>query len=575
MSDSPHGADSAPGYVALVLHAHLPYVRHPEHGRSLEERWLFEALWESYLPLLGVLDRLAADDVRAPLSISLSPTLLCMLGDPLLRARFADHVRRTRVLADREAERVAAEAARAEGGTPASDAAAIGEVVDLYRARLAETEARWQAIGGDLVAALSAHADAGRIELLTTAASHAYLPGLMATPSSVRAQLRLGRAMFERATGRAPLGFWLPECAYHPRLDADLAAAGVRWAVLDAHALHAGEVAAPRGSWAPVLGPSGVAFFARDVAASHQVWSRAHGFPGDFAYRDFYRDAGHDLDEAALGGEVGPDGHRVMTGLKYWRITGGGATAKSPYRRDAAMARAREHAERFVADRQRALAEVVASDAHAGAASGADGGASGAEGPPLSVAPYDAELFGHWWFEGPEFLEAVLRGLDVSRRAGGIAATGLSAYLERYPRMHRFEPVASTWGEGGFGAVWTGPAVAPLWRHVHHAAREVEQALARGSGGDERRVRALEQAVRELLLLQASDWPFMIHAGDTAQYAQARMRTHRGRVARLVAVAQGREIGDEDARWVDALREAGPFLEGLGAADVLGAFERW
>jgi 1,4-alpha-glucan branching enzyme len=545
----------APGFVALVLHAHLPWVRHPEHGRSLEERWLFEALWESYLPLLGVLDRLAADGVRAPLSLSLSPTLLCMLGDALLRERFADHLRRTRVLAEREAVRL-------------RGAGALAEAAEMYRERLQETEARWEALGGELLRALVAHADAGRLELMTTAASHAYLPGLLATPSSVRAQLRLGCEVFERATGRVPLGFWLPECAYHPRLDNDLAAAGVRWAVLDAHALTMGDAPAPRGTWAPVLGPSGVAFFARDVAASHQVWSRAHGFPGDPVYRDFYRDVGHDLDETALGGEIGPDGHRLMTGLKYWRITGGHGD-KEPYRRGEALARAREHAAMFVGDRERALGEAAASAAAASTA-------ARAAGPPISVAPYDAELFGHWWFEGPEFLEAVLRELDARARDGGIAAVGLGAYLERYPRLHRAEPAASTWGEGGFGAVWTGPRVAPLWRHVHHAAREVEQALARGAGGDVRRARALEQAVRELLLLEASDWPFMIHGGDTAQYAEARMRRHRGRVARLVAVAHGRgEVGDDDARWVEGLRADTPFLEGVPAEVVMRAFERW
>ncbi|MFS8072014.1 MAG: DUF1957 domain-containing protein, partial [Byssovorax sp.] len=217
------------GHVALLLHAHLPYVRHPEHARPLEERWLHEALIESYLPIVEVLDRLGNEGIHAPLTISLSPTLLAMLGDEMLRARFVWHLSGL--------QRLAGRLLRGDGIDGATRAAVgcSGVALAAQAQRLGEVRALWDRLSGDVVGALVRHADAGRIELITTAATHAYLPGLIPSPASIRAQLRLGLRYFERVTGRRARGLWLPECAYDPRLAEDLAASGVRYTVLDAH----------------------------------------------------------------------------------------------------------------------------------------------------------------------------------------------------------------------------------------------------------------------------------------------------------------------------------------------------
>lgn len=531
-----------PGHVALVLHAHLPYVRHPEHARSFEERWLFEALWESYLPLLDVLDRLAAERVPAALTLSLSPPLLAMLRDDLLLRRFEDHLRRLTALAARVERRAA--------GPGFAGAAAF------YRARLAAVARTWQAIGGDLPGALVRHAQAGRVELLTTSATHAYLPGLLPAPASIRAQLRLGQRAFATLTGApAPAGFWLPECAWDPRLDPDLAAAGVRYTIVDTHALELAAPAPRSGASAPVVSRSGVAFFARDRASAAEVWSREAGYPGHPVYREFYRDVGFDLPEPELAGELGPGGTRLMTGLKLHRITGPGPD-KAPYDPVRASAQARAHAADFVACREAHLAAL----AGAGAAA------------PIVVAPYDAELFGHWWLEGPEFLEHVLRALAASPHAAPIT---LGAYLERHPPTETVEPAASTWGEGGWGVVWAGPAAAPLWRHVHHAERAVLGALAhrRGEGGVPGR--AVDQAIRELLLLQSSDWAFMIGRGEMVAYAEARVRAHAGRALRLAAVAQRGVATPGDLAWLDAACDRSRFLADLDSASLRDAFAPW
>jgi 1,4-alpha-glucan branching enzyme len=533
-----------PGHVALVLHAHLPYVRHPEHERPLEERWLHEAIWESYLPLVDLLDRLAAEGVGVALTLSISPPLAAMLADELLRARFGAHLDGLARLAAKLAERGLVDAS-------------LRPALAFYERRLAGARATWDRLGGDVLAAFRAHARAGRLELLTSTATHAYLPGLLASPASIRAQLRLGLRGFEAITSVRPRGLWLPECAYAPPLGPDLAAAGVRFTVLDAHGLMLATPRPPYGVHAPVISPEGVAFFARDPDAARDVWSRKAGYPGDPWYREFYRDVGFDLPEDALAGHLGPDGTRLMTGLKLHRITGPGQR-KDPYDPEAAAARAREHARHFVETRSSALRE-----------------AEGSCPAPILVAPFDAELFGHWWFEGPIFLEQVLRALDASARAGGLAATTLGGYLERFPVAAVAQPAASSWGEGGFGEVWAGPEAAQLWRHVHHAERRVRDAVARRREAGGLSGRALDQAIRELMLLESSDWAFMMRRGEMTPYAEARVRAHAHRAGRLAGIALAEKPTMDDLAWVHAVGDRDRFLGELSGEGIRDAFDPW
>ncbi|HRI71583.1 MAG TPA: DUF1957 domain-containing protein, partial [Polyangium sp.] len=328
------------GSLAIVLHAHLPWVRAPEHPRSLEERWLYEALWESYLPLIDVFDRLVDDGVIAPVTVSVSPPLAAMLADTLLRQRFVAHLDRLEALVEREIVRT-------------RGFAEFVPTVDFYRDRLRRVRTTWARIGGDVLGALVRLERAGAIELLTTCVTHAYLPAL--SPASVRAQIELGLRAFEQFAGHRPRGLWLPECGYDPLLTNEIVRANVKYTVLDAHGVELAEPRPLAGIFEPILAPSGVAFFGRDPWASRDVWSRETGYPGHPDYRDFYRDIGFDLDEAQLAGEVGPNGTRLMTGLKYHRVTGVGVD-KQVWNPERAEARARLDAEYFVDERVKALA---------------------------------------------------------------------------------------------------------------------------------------------------------------------------------------------------------------------------
>ncbi len=491
--------------LALVLHAHLPFVRHPENDDHLEERWLFEALAESYLPLLDVLTRLARDGVPYRVTLSVTPTLAAMLADPLLGARFLRWLARLGRLAERERARVTA-------GDP------LVPALDHALSRVALASRCWERHGGDVLGGLARLASAGHLELAGCAATHGFLPGLAAVPGAAEAQLAVGVEAHREVFGRAAHALWLPECGYAPGLDAALARVGVRATVLDAHGLRLARPRPPFDVYAPVLSPAGVAFFARDPESSEAVWSREAGYPGDPAYREYHRDAVDALPRDRVADVLPPIDARVPTGLKLWRITGGGAP-KAPYDPQAAAERARIHAAHFVGQRRRRLE----------AARQALGGRV-----PVCVAPYDAELFGHWWHEGPWFLEHVLR-------AAAPWTTTLSAQLARTPELAVVTPAASTWGEQGQARVWLGAATGPLWPAIHALARALPPLVARHAATrDPLVLRALRQACREALLAQASDWPFLVHTGTAPHYARARLADH---VARFEWLASTLDAG--------------------------------
>jgi len=305
------------GHLLLVLHAHLPFVRHPEHEEFLEEDWLFEALTETYIPVLDICTRLAEDGSPYRLTVSLSPPLCEMFADPLLQERYLRYLWRRIELAEREVR-------SRSGGDPFLPAARF--YLDRFRrARRVFEEVN----GRNIIGGFRRLQDAGYLEITTCAATHGFLP-LMATDEAVRAQISVARGNYLKHFGRPPRGIWLPECAYRPgqgarpAIDRFLREAGIRFFFLSAHGL---LLASPRprcGTFRPIVTPEGVAAFGRDLESSHQVWSAETGYPGDPDYREFYRDLGFDASLERLGGCLHPDGIRRNVGIKYHRITSGG-----------------------------------------------------------------------------------------------------------------------------------------------------------------------------------------------------------------------------------------------------------
>jgi 1,4-alpha-glucan branching enzyme len=506
----------AVGALALFLHAHLPFVRHPEHEDFLEEDWLYEAIADSYLPLLASFERLDREDVAFRLTLSVSPPLAHMLRDRLLCARAARYFDRRAALLDREI------------GQRRADARLRGLALH-HRERIENAISLWRRWGGDLVGAFANLAAHGRIELCTTAATHAYFPAWRAHPEAIRAQIGIAVDAHARTFGHPPLGFWLPECGYFPGLDRMLAGAGLRYCVLDATGLLLARPQPRDGVYAPVYTSSGLAAFGRDPESSSQVWSRESGYPADPVYRDFYRDLGLDGEAASLGPLAGR-----RTGVRYHRITGP-APDKDLYDSQSASDRAALHAAHFVRSRERQVQALATS----------------MERPPIVVAPYDAELFGHWWYEGPAWLEAVLRA--VASVEGSLELVSLGDWVARHPTQQVAEPAESSWGEGGAHAVWLSEEAGWLWPHAHRAAeRMAALARAHASTPSPQMGRALGQAARELLLAQASDWAFLIRMGTAREYAAARARSH---LRRFHHLADQVERGVVDEAWLGAVEE--------------------
>jgi 1,4-alpha-glucan branching enzyme len=536
---------SEPMHFVLALHSHLPYVLN--HGRWPHgSDWICEAALDTYLPLIEVLRGLEHDRVRAPLTIGVTPVLANQLGHP------------TFVL---EMERFFEQRLQATVEAPASLAAtgdsALLPLVDYWRERLERMRALFHAIDRDLIGALRALEAAGRIEIIGSAATHGFLP-LLARDESIRLQLALGFREHRRIFGRDPVGCWLPECAYRPRgpwapwpggpssplrrgIEEHLADAGFRYTFVDAHLASGGRPLNISSEGSPLppsqlddddevgraghspyrayrvtrpYSPGDVSVYVRDPRASSQVWSRHEGYPGDRWYLEFHK-------------------MRWPGGLKLWRVSEPGLDlgAKGVYEPAEAQQRVQEHALHFAG----ILAGLAAREGrHRGA---------------VVAAPFDTELFGHWWFEGPDFLGQTFRALGA--QSAVVPVTG-AEHLRMYPPHTAIKMPPGTWGANGDFSMWIGDRTVWTWQRLwplENAFWEVAPAALANPAARP----VLAQAAREMLLAQSSDWQFIISTGAVVDYAERRFREHCADAERLVAaLAPGNAAGLESAQRLAA-----------------------
>lgn len=531
----------------LVLHTHVPFVM--GHGRWPHgSDWLMEAAVDSYLPLLDAFDTLRAEGVDAPVTLGVTPVLAAQLSMPAfrgeLRAFFAQ-----RLAACDDADREFA----------ASGDEQLRSVVRFWRERYVRGAAQFDAIGGDIVGELRRLEAAGRIELMSSAATHAFLP-LLARDESVRLQLIAGRAEHMRLFGHAAAGCWLPECAYRPRgpwapgalgpsvdsragLETHLESAGYRFVVIDSHLASAGQPLEAYGAASPARVDAGrrspygdytigggrraVRALVRDPQSSRQVWSRDDGYPGEGGYLEFHK-------------------IRFPGGLKLWEVTGPGVSLgdKKPFDPRRARDLARGHAEHF--------AGLLNGIAH-GSGQSRDG---------VIVAPFDTELLGHWWFEGPDFLADVYRALSTSDR---VRPTSAAAHVGGTAGATALDLPAGSWGRGGDFSMWLNEQTAWMWTRLW-GIEERFWNIAPSALRIPEAHPILEQAARELLLAQSSDWQFIISTGEVADYGERRFRLHADAVDSLVSAL---EIGED---LEDAARLAGELGERDGLfTDLLAA----
>jgi 1,4-alpha-glucan branching enzyme len=552
-------ASKPAGFLTFTLHAHLPYVvNHGTWPHGIE--WLHEAAAETYLPLLRVLGRLERDGLALRCNLNISPILLEQLVHPVFQAEFPRYVER-KIVAAREDEAYFTSMGEHR----------YAETARFWHQFFTDALSDFEALDRDIVKGFRHFNDLGLIEIITCGATHGYMP-LLGTDESVRAQVRMAVKTHQRHIGKAPRGMWAPECGYRPsgywnypvpNADGSAAAPGfqrigleqafaesdIEFFFVDTHLVEeSARIQSPyatpgghmvsreaepmthsqhRRLYQPyyVDGPydndakrHAVTIFPRDPRTGMQVWSGDSGYPADGNYLDFHK-------------KRWPGGHR------YWSVTGPGVDMadKHPYNPHAAQERVRSHASHFVHLVWEALQQSMKDSV-----------------PPILCSPFDAELFGHWWFEGPMWLEAVARVLH--EYPIGLELITCSQYLELYPRAAFIAMHEGSWGAEGTNHVWMNPDTSWTYTHIYPAELYLRDVCTAGEWKDDATAeRIVKQLCRELLLLESSDWQFLITTGAARDYAELRFETHKDQFNELKAMWQSIESGqplppDQEAR---------------------------
>jgi len=526
-----HKASSSPrGYLTFTLHAHLPYVvNHGTWPHGLE--WLHEAAAETYLPLLRMMKNLERDGLALKCNLNLSPILLEQLAHPVFRAEFPKYLER-KILAAREDEAFFTQSGDEH----------FANTARFWQNFFQQAQDDFAALDSDIVKGFVHFHQTGQIEIITCGATHGYMP-LLGTDESVRAQIRTAVATHKHHIGEAPKGIWAPECGYRPAgmwefpvtpagtiepwksfnrigVEQALSESGIEYFFVDTHLVEESErIPSPyellngrvpkdektvqmthenhRSLYQPyyVDGPYDKRFattiFPRDPRTGIQVWSGDSGYPGDSLYLDFHK-------------KRWPGGHR------YWQVTGSKVDIgdKTPYYPQEAAERVKAHADHFVHLVYEALKDGLNDEI-----------------PPILTSPFDAELFGHWWYEGVLWLEAVVR--VMAREDLPLALISCSEYLSKYPRAGFIAMHEGSWGAEGTNQVWMNPDTSWTYTHIYPAEVFVRDVATAGKWKDGALgERIMKQLCRELLLLESSDWQFLITTGAARDYAETRFLTH-------------------------------------------------
>ena len=491
------------GYVSFILHAHLPFIHHPESEDYLEEQWLFEAISETYIPLLTNFEMLVNEKVNFRITMTLTPPLLNMLDNKLLQQRYINYLNKHIELSKKEIERTTYDTR-------------VNNLAKYYFDRYSnDLKIFTKKYNCNLINGFKHFQDIGVLEIITCGATHGYFPILYTTEQTVKAQIAVGVQTYEKYFGKKPRGIWLPECGYVPEADKYLKEFGIEYTITESHGILYANPAPLFGTFAPIISPNGIIAFGRDIESSRQVWSSTDGYPGDFNYREFYRDIGYDTDYEYIKPYIASNGARVNTGIKYYRITGK-TENKDYYNVQWAHDSAEKQAGHFFDCR---TAQINFLSKHT-------------ENPPIVVCPYDAELYGHWWYEGPYWLYILFKKIYYNKSNFELITPG--EYIDKYPIMQESTPCRSSWGANGYSEVWLNACNDYIHKHLHHIGDNmVKLAHTYYNEHNPLIISALNQCAREVLLAQSSDWLFIITTGTMVDYAKKRLKDHIGRFNKL------------------------------------------
>jgi 1,4-alpha-glucan branching enzyme len=511
------------------LHSHLPYYRKAGKWPFGEEN-LFEAIVGTYLPLINALESLADEGIRPRATIGITPILAEQLADPYLQEEFVSWAQRM--------ARVSREDEGRFRKTDEPDLAVLAKLTaEAYELALAD----FRRLGPNLLVPFRRLQERGSVELITSAATHCFSP-LVGEPESLRSQYATAVATHQRHFGTLPQGFWLPECAYRPGIEQFIEEAGLRYFFVENTAIEGGKPAGPAmGLYSDLqveaeplpetglttLQPyqvvnSQVTVLGRHRDVGYQVWSAHTGYPGDGMYREFHKKHEH-------------------SGNRYWRLTGRDVelSDKLPYDPVVAKAHVELQADHFVTVLHDQLKRYHDETGRQG----------------VLTVPFDTELFGHWWYEGIDWLKAVWRRLA---RDPQVRPMSVSQALAQHPATRRIElPAETSWGAGGTYWVWNNPEVAYMWPIIHAAEAEMVALATQHADAEGAVDMALTQAARELVLLESSDWPFLVTTGQAADWAKDRFALHQQRFELIAKAIRAGTIDEAMVRRLAA--EDNPF----------------
>lgn len=554
------------GSFTFILHTHLPYVLH--HGKWPHgSDWLSEAVAECYLPLLGMLETLRNDGLAPRISMDFSPVNLEQLSDPAFVEVFTAYCDEKILAAEQDYKYFAT-----------NSELHLQPLAEMWREFYGEARRKFcDVYGGNVVGAFRTLGNQGVLDAMTCGATHGYFP-LLLKDANIRAQIRAAVETHEKHFGQRPLGIWLPECGYRPRyrwsppvgpeayrnqsderagVEELVAEAGLEYFVVDGaltkggmtipayqplakklHEQYLREIGA-RGEQPFKVDPdrslneiyrvssagsrvrNAPAVFSRDAKSASRVWAADMGYPGAGVYLDFHK-------------------KHHNSGLRYWSVTGAKVDlgAKRVYQPDHTEWQLDFDAGDFVALVRKELEEYQAKNGREG----------------IVASPFDTELFGHWWYEGPRFLEKVMRAFSASE---DVRLTDCAESLDRSLPAKTISLPEGSWGEGGHHYVWTNKEVVWMWDTIYPMEDRFLRVLARLRDSADDTLRAiLEQAGRELLLLEASDWPFVISTQGAIEYSKERFAEHAEYLTGLLDMAEhyagGHGLTEDDAAILEA-----------------------
>ncbi len=500
----------------LVLHSHLPFVKHPDYDNFLEEWWLFEAINETYIPLLMAFNKLEYENIPFKMTVSITPTLLEMLNDKHLMNKYANQLDKLIELGEKELIRTRTN---------------YNEflLAKFYYERFKSIKEFFECyLKGDILGGYRYYQDRGNLEIITSAATHGFLP-FIKHRELAELQIDVGKQIYKQYLNRNPNGLWIPECAYFKGLSRILNKHSLNFFFVESHAIKF-DIAEYNNTYS----------FRRDKNSAKVVWSSKEGYPGDYNYRDFYRDLGYDMPLYYIKDYL-PGGIRTFSGYKYYRITGN-TDNKELYDPSIAMQKSKEHAYNFHFNLNENLKYKQNQKNN------------------LITSFYDAELFGHWWFEGIDFLYNLFKILHLYKE---IEPTTPSEYIVNYPNQPTIEPKDSSWGDKGYYDVWLNGSNSWIYNHLHHAEDRLLSILKKHNNADKD---IKEQLIRELLLAQSSDWAFLITAKDNKQYAQHRQKEHIQNFNKLDSMVKSNKI---DKAFLEKIKIKNSVFSGVNLYETL------